>query len=103
MKGSKRERQYSGNYVDLSKESVRDMGVYTNWYSAVRHRKTKEEGSVSFNAICAKFTCGYVSTENYIATIDDDMIVDSQTHAFAIPARALDSALPNWRKRLSFD
>ena len=29
---TKRERQYSGNYVDLSKDSYKTIGVFANWY-----------------------------------------------------------------------
>ena len=103
LDGSKRDRQYSGNFVDLSKESVKRIGVYANWYSALSLQSDKEEAFVSFRAINAKFTCGYVSSKNYITTIDDHMIIDSPTHSFAIPVHILDSLLPNWRKRLSFD
>ena len=30
--GNKRERQYSANYVDLSKDSYKTIGVFANWY-----------------------------------------------------------------------
>ena len=57
LRGSKREREYSSNYCDISKQSHNNIGTFANWYVAVHPSDTTE--NVFFKPIML-YTAGYV-------------------------------------------
>ena len=48
LTGNKRQRKFSNNFVDFSKDSVNNIGVFANWFSAVSqsHDERFEENDV---------------------------------------------------------
>ena len=66
LQGKKRQRQFSGQTVELQKESCKNIGVFANWYSAV-HPGMRDK--VEFKRIESQFTCGYITVKNHICTI----------------------------------
>ena len=106
LTGNKRQRQFSNNFVDLSKDSVKNIGVFANWFSAVSlsdDERFEEKDFISFKSIEVDFTCGYIAADCYIATIDETVVMDAPNFSFSIPCSTLKKCLPNWRDRLSFD
>ena len=78
LEGTKKQRQYSSSYVDLTLESKNTIGVFANWFQA------KEETSkIHFYPVDA-FTVGYLSMENYISTIDESFLNDDENSSFCI-------------------
>ena len=71
MQGNKKERQYSSDYVDLTKDSHRSIGVFANWFNGINVNITD---IVSFIPLNLVFTPGYLSLQNYVSTIDDFII-----------------------------
>ena len=66
-----RERQYSSNFVDLSKESYKSIGVYANWFQGTRTLNNQDANEVSFKPVDLVFTPGYLPMSHYVASIDD--------------------------------
>ena len=50
-----------------------------------------------------QFTCGYVAAKNYVATINESVIMDSEKYSFSIPLREIEAVLPGWRTMMSLD
>ena len=107
LRGNKREREYSSNYCDISKQSHNNIGTFANWYIAVHPRDTTENvffkpvmlptaGYVFFKPVMLP-TAGYVAMSNYVARIDE------HTLSFSLPQQVLDKVLPNWLHQLKFD
>ena len=51
LTGAKKERQYSSNFVDLSKESYKSIGVYANWFQGTRALNNQDANEVSFKLL----------------------------------------------------
>ena len=63
----------SNNFVDLSKDPVKNIGVFANWFSAVSQsddERFEEKEFSLFKSNEVEFTCGYIAADCYIATID---------------------------------
>ena len=106
LTGNKRQRQFSNNYVDLSKDSVKNIGVFANWFSAVSQsdeERLEEKDFISFKSVQLEFACGYLAADSYMTTIDETVIMDAANFSFSIPCSTLQKYLPNWQDRLSFD
>ena len=81
--GNKRERQYSANYVDLSKDSYKTIGVFATWYKG--SFRCHDEHVLPFNPFGHVFTTGYLSMEQYLASIDISVLKTKKDASFAIP------------------
>ena len=105
MKGTKKQRQYSSDYVDLSKESYREIGVFANWFQATKANGPviRDGDDVCFVPLDLVFTPGYISLEKYVSTIHDVSLVLQDNYSFSIPTTVLRRALPQWRTKLTFD
>ena len=63
LTGNKRQRQFSNHFVDLSKDSMKNIGVFANWFSAVpqsNEEDLEDKDFISFNSVEFEFTCGYL-------------------------------------------
>uniref|UniRef100_A0A7M5X9S7 Uncharacterized protein n=2 Tax=Clytia hemisphaerica TaxID=252671 RepID=A0A7M5X9S7_9CNID len=99
LEGSKKERQYSSSYVDMSLDSYKKIGVFANWY----HVKSPiVSSSVSF-VPNETFTTGYLSMENYISSIKESILEDNGEASFTISKDNLKKIDPNWSKTFTFD
>ena len=85
---------------------MKNIGVFANWFSAVpqsNEEDLEEKDFISFKSVEFEFTCGYLAADNYIATIDNTVVMDIPNSALSIPCSVLQKILPNWRDSLSFD
>ena len=104
LRGNKREREYSSNYCDMTIESRNDIGTFANWFIAVHPTDTSAK-EVLFRPVHMLFTAGYVAMSNYLANIEDSMLIESSKlfTVFSVPKHVLDEVLPNWPDQLKFD
>ncbi len=100
LEGNKKDRQYSSTYVDMSLESSKNIGVFANWYQATHNSLLSSK--VSFIPV-DNFTTGYLSMENFISTIKESLLEDSETASFSISKDNLKKIKPKWEKVLTFD
>jgi len=87
LTGNKRQRNFSNNVVDFSKDSVNNIGVFANWFSAVSQSDDEfleENDFIFFKSIEVEFTCGYIAADCYIATIDKTVVIDASNFSFSI-------------------
>lgn len=103
LAGNKKDRQYSSDFVDLSKESCKSIGVYANWFQGTRALENQVAGTVSFKPVDLVFTPGYLSMCNYVSSIDDSTLVENEDFSFSVPVEILKTVLPRWRVKLTFD
>ena len=82
MKGNKREQQYSSDYVDLSKDFYKYIGVFANWFQGTRISEERLKRVVDFKPLDNVFTPGYLSLAHYCATIDDSTLTESENNSF---------------------
>ncbi len=101
--GSKRERQYVADYVHISKDSHKSIGCFTIWFQATRLEEFKIKDAISFKPLDNAFTPGYLSMENYAATISNSILIDAGALPFAIPTESMQKLLPQWSTKLTFD
>ena len=101
LSGSKRARQYSSTYVDMTKESVKNIGVLANWFQGTKQGRTIAD-LVAFKHVNV-FTAGYISMENYVGKIDDSSLVGHEEYAFCLPVAFLNEILPQWSRQITFD
>ena len=94
LKGNKRARQYSSDYVDMKKASCKTVGSFSNWFQGTKLENVGRENSVDFKPLDLVFTPGYLSMENYICIVDHSLLILSNTHSFTIPVQALEKLLP---------
>ena len=100
LEGTKKQRQYSSSYVDLSLDSWKTIGVFANWYKAIQplERNTK----VLFNP-AEGFTTGYLPMENYVSKINETHLEDDDNASFSISKNYLEDIHPNWKNLLTFN
>ncbi len=103
MQGSKRERQYSSDFVDLTKNTYKDVGVLANWFQGTRIAEEDLENVVSFKPMNEIFTPGYLSLEYYCATINDSSLNASLQNSFTLSQDVLKKVIPRWQTKLTFD
>ena len=101
LEGSKRAREYSSLYVDTSIDSCNSIGVFANWFQGAK--ETSENEFVSFIPLDGMFTIGYLSMKYYVATIDENVLCETENAAFSIPASVLSNIEARWKDLLSFD
>ena len=105
LTGSKKQRQYSSDYVDLTKDSCKNIGVLTNWFQgtqAVSGSKASG-GLVPFKPIENVFTPGYLPMKHYVGSIDESSLRENLEFSFSISVQVIQKALPNWKSELTFD
>jgi len=86
--GNRRQRQFSNDFVDFSKDSVNNIGVFANWFSAVSQshdERFEESDFILFKSIDVEFTCGYIAADCFMATIDKTVVMDAPIFSFSIP------------------
>ena len=99
--GTKRERQYSADYVDISKESCRSISCFANWYQTTWQKYLKNE--IPFKPIDHIFTPGYLPMDNYVAIISNSVPIEAGSFPFAVLIESLQKLLPQWPCKLIFD
>lgn len=101
LEGSKKQRQYSSSYVDMSLESHKNIGVFANWYGI-----SEVDGKLGkvFFRLTDTFTTGYLSMENYLLTIGQNTTESaiSEKDAFALPIVVIQDVLEDWKETLTF-
>ena len=103
LTGAKKERQYSSNFVVLSKESYKSIGVYANCFQGTRALNNQDANEVSFKPVDFVFTPGYLPMSHYVASINDSTLLYNADFSFSIPVEILKTALPRWRVKMTFD
>ena len=98
LEGNKKQRQYSSSYVDMSLESHKNIGVFANWYAISRVDYQSEK---VFFQIFDAFTIGYLSMANYVSTINQVEMADSEDDAFSIPIATLVDLFDDWEETMS--
>ena len=84
LDGSKRDRQYSSNYVDLTKNNYKTIGVFANWYIGVYSDSSNADQVLPFRPLEDVFTVAYLPMEQYVGTISDDCLVSMAPFSFGI-------------------
>ena len=83
LMGNKRERQYSSNYIDMSKDSFKSIGTFANWFMA----RSGANDFVTFQMLDSIFTIGYIPMEKFICKIDEILLNKSSDSSFSSPPR----------------
>jgi hypothetical protein len=98
LTGTKKEREFSGSYVDMSNESYKGIGVYANWFA----RRGSEVGEfIYFEALDLVFTAGYHGMEHFVGTVDDSSLVCEPNATLAVKSSAFNQLLSNWEELIS--
>lgn len=97
LEGTKKQRQYSSCYVDVTLESVNSIGVFANWFQA-----RKKSANVVFVPLDI-FTIGYHPMQNYVSTIDESLLDDVEDGAFSMTTKVLEQIFPLWENVLYFE
>ena len=71
LDGNKRDRQYSSNFVDISKDSYKHIGAFADWHVICGDSK---DGLVFLEEDSGIFTAGYVPMEQYYCKIESSML-----------------------------
>ena len=95
LHGSKRGRQYSSNYVDMSQNSYKEIGLFANWYIGLYSNSFHTLQILPFKPLKDVFTIGYVSMEQYVSTIDEDSLVYVNNFSFGLQYSEMTKILPN--------
>ena len=90
MYGNKRERQYTSNYVDLSKDSKTNIGVLCNLYQCVSFN----DEEVFFRSLNT-YTAGYLTL--------DSSLLSEEDFSFAILISNISKVISNWKADLVVD
>ena len=98
LEGSKKERQYSSSYVDLSKESSKNIGVFCNWY----HVSHNDNEKLFFQPLDI-VTPGYLSLEQFYRYIPDSLLADEPDYSFVVRIDDITAFLEDWSALLSPD
>ena len=97
LEGNKRQRQYSSQYVDLTKASYTKIGVFANWFSF----EHVSQAVAVFMPLDFAYKAGYLSMEHYQLTINDSHLQNVKGGSFAISTDILNGILPEWELRLT--
>ena len=95
MQGSKKEREFSGDYVDFDVDAEMSyIGAFCNWY--VGEEKDSEIGFV----LTYNYAQGYLSLDNYVMKIPENQVAMSENYAFIIRKEYLNTCLEDYSKVL---
>ena len=95
LKGTKRQQEYSGMYVDLTKD-YRSNGVFANWFAMFN----LSDSTVEFRPLVNVFTQGYISMENYLSTIPDSNVTTTE-NGFFLQSNMVIENVDNWKNVMS--
>ena len=99
LEGNKRDRQYSSNYVDVSKDSYEKIGAFADWYVIL---EDPENGLIRLEELeTGIFTVGYVSMDQYYCRIESTMLTFNDSNIL-IQVPSMDNIFPQWRTCLTF-
>ena len=101
--GSKRDRQYTSTYVDMTKESFKTIGVFANWYIGVYSDSSHVDQVLPFMPFENLFSIGYLPMDQYVNTISDECLVSVIDFSFGIPYVEITKIIPNWFKELTLE
>ena len=87
LEGSKKQREYSSLYVDLTLDSYTCIGAFANWFQVIQKTVTNE--LIGFAPLDNAFTIGYISMRNYISTIKESVLQVDDTASFCIHVATL--------------
>ena len=93
LNGNKRQRQYSSNFVDLTKESIENIGALCNWYTFVSFDRVR----VFFEPL-RMYTAGYIPFENYHCTVSDTALSADDNFSFTILIKDMENVASDWDK-----
>ena len=95
MRGSKKEREFSADYVDFDVDSdMSHIGAFCNWYVG------KEKGSELGFLLSYNYAQGYLSLDNYVMKITENQVVMSEEYAFIIRKDYFDTCIKDYNKVL---
>ena len=97
LEGTKKQREYSSTYVDVTCESFNSIGVFCNWFQPVKAL----DGLVFFPLDV--FTTGYHPMEYYVSTVDMSSLQSHDEGSFSIKIQTLQKMFPDWESELCFD
>ena len=103
LSGSKKERQYSSDFVDMTKESFKNIGLFANWFIGVYSNEFHGMQILPFKPLEDLFTIGYMSMEQYISTIDDESLIYLEDFSFGIPYAEITKIVPKWFNELTLE
>ena len=96
LQGSKRNGEYSSDFVNLSKETS-NIGAFCNWFEIVNDSNTNDE------SVCFKpshvFTQVY-SPLTHHSKISNEYLRYEEVNSFLILRICLDIAMKDWREKL---
>ena len=98
LEGNKRQQEYSGMYVDLTKDSYKSIGAFANLFSLV---ECDNPELLTFTPLKDVFTAGYISMKKYVCTIPDANLMTTESASFALPSNMLVEDLDNWKEMLT--
>ena len=93
LHGNKWQRQYSSNFVDLTKDSIKNIGALCNWYKYTSFDKIK----VFFEPLSI-YTAGYITFENYHCTVSDTALSADDTCSFTVLIKDMENVATDWDK-----
>ena len=99
LEGNKKEREFSGCFVDMSIESFKGIGVYANWFA---RKKDSVSNNVDFEALDLVFKAGYLSMEHYVARLEDSCLLCEPGATLSVKSSAFDSLLNDWNSLISY-
>ncbi|CAB3986305.1 Hypothetical predicted protein [Paramuricea clavata] len=100
LTGRKKDCQYSSNFVDLLKESYKNIGVYANWFEETQALDNQATSKVSFKPVDLIFTPGVLTN---VTSIDDSILLYNADFLFLVPVQILKTVLPRWQVKMTFD
>lgn len=97
LEGTKKQREYSSTYVDVTCERINSIGVFCNWYQP----RIMEDRVVFFPLDI--FTIGYHPMEYYVSTISSTSLQSDDEGSFSIEKGFFETMIPDWENELCFD
>ena len=103
LSGSKKDRQYSSDYVDMTKDSYKNIGLFANWYVGVYSNSFHGMSLLPFKPLEDLFTIGYLSMEQYVSTVDEESLVYLDDFSFGLPYAEITKIVPKWFTELTLE
>ena len=103
LSGSKKDRQYSSDYVDMTKDSYKNIGAFANWYVGIYSNSSHRMLILPFKPLEDLFTIGYLPMEQYVSTVNDDTLIDLDDFSFGIPYAEITKIVPKWFTELTLE
>ena len=97
LEGTKKQRQYSSTYVDVTCESFNSIGAFCDWFQP---QKTADR--IVFFPLDI-FTIGYHPMEYYVSTISELSVQSDDEGSFSIEKKVFDTMIPDWENIFRFE